>query len=80
MKSIFKKENLYKIFYLASIIFIILFICFVVYDKINYNQFSTSFPFYVFAYYRCIEFILPAIIELLVGIYLKKRFNKKGDK
>ena len=80
MKKILKKENIYKILYFASIVFLILYVAFLVNDLVHYNKYVTSFPFSTFVLARTVEFIIPCILEFLIGLYLKKRFNKKEEK
>ncbi len=47
-------------------------------DYILYNPMETSFPFYAYAMERSVEFLLPALAALVVGLIIKQK-NRKGD-
>lgn len=75
-----KKENYYKLFYVFSIILIIVCAIILVIDYINYNPLFTSAPFSVNILIRALEFILPSLILFIIGKIIKNKFKSKDDK
>lgn len=65
-------KNKYKICIKLAILLFMMFIGFIVYDYINYNPMYTSAPFSVNILIRSIEFLLPCLILLIIGLILKK--------
>lgn len=70
-----KKENVYKFLYSISILLIIGFCIRVGADFFTYNPARDSAPFYVFAFVRTIEFIIPSAIIFVVAKIAKKKYN-----
>ena len=70
------KNKIHMIFYLFSIILTILFGVFTILDYFKYDDILTAAPFYVFVFVRCFEFILPAIICVIVGFILKRKHRE----
>ncbi len=68
-----KKENLYKILYIISIILLIVYIIILLLDYKNYNPYETSFPFYTTIIVRTVEFIVPSLLIFIVGVIIKKK-------
>ena len=73
-----KKTNIYKFLYTLSAIFVLGFSVSFGFDAYNYNTYIGSTPLYAYAIIRAVEFILPSIIVLIVGIILKRKL--KTDK
>ena len=71
-----KKENIYKILYTVSIIFIIGFIIIVGVDYFKYNNLNNSAPFYTFIIMRMIEFIIPSVLVFIIGKIVKNKYSK----
>lgn len=71
-----KKENLYKVLYIISIILIVVFLIVLLFDYINYNPYETSFPLYSIAIVRIVEFVIPSIIIGILGSIIKKKIKK----
>ena len=46
-------------------------------DAYKYNTYMGSAPLYTYAIIRPIEFIVPSIIVLTIGIFLKEKQAKK---
>lgn len=67
-----KKQNIYKFFYLTSILALIGFFIRISVDYFKYDV-TNSAPFYVFIIERIIEFIIPSIIFYIIGKILKKK-------
>lgn len=70
------KKKIYKIMFAISIIFIILYFIRLLVDYNNYNPLFTSAPFYTYIIIRSLEFLLPTIIFLIIGLFLKKKDDK----
>lgn len=68
-----KKDNIYKIFNLISILLIISFIIRLGADYFKYDNINNSSPFYIFIFFRIIEFIIPSIILFIIGKVIKKK-------
>ena len=71
------KNKIYKIFYVLAIISAALFVIFTAIDSFKYDSTLNSAPFYVFAFVRCIEFIIPAAVFAVVGFILNRRSKNK---
>lgn len=71
-----KKENIYKLLCIVSIILVIVFAIVLVIDYINYDNTLNSAPFYTWIIVRSIEFILPSIIIFIASIIIKKKYSK----
>ncbi len=69
-----KKENIYKILYLVSILLIIGFLIRLGVDYFKYDNINNSVPFYMFIIFRVLEFILPSIILFIIGKVIKKKY------
>ncbi|MCQ2387647.1 MAG: hypothetical protein MJ066_04305 [Clostridia bacterium] len=69
-------KKLINLFYLLAIVLLGVFIAFLVVDIIKYDPVITSAPFYVCIILRAVEFLLPAIIFFLVGLFLSKKIKK----
>lgn len=69
-----KKGNYYKICYLISILFLVGFPIYLIYDYITYTTTLNSAPFYLRVAVDSICFLLPAGIFFFIGKILK---NKK---
>lgn len=59
-----KKENIYKILYVISIILLSAFVIILGIDYFNYDKINNSAPFYAFILVRILEFVVPSIIYL----------------
>ena len=68
-----KKENLYKVLYLLSIVLIIVFAIILVIDYKNYDAITNSAPFSADIFVRGLEFILPSFIIFIIGLVCKKK-------
>ena len=70
-----KKTKMKKIIVLMLLfISILLFFLFYIVLEADYlNWYMYSSPFYLNVIVRCIEFILPGIISLIIGIILLKK-------
>ncbi len=71
-----KKENIYKILYVVSILLIIAFAIMLIVDYYNYNTYLMSAPFYTFIIARAAEFIVPGLIVLVIGKVIKKKYGR----
>lgn len=67
-----KKKDIYKLFYLTSILMLIGFFIRMGADYFKYNN-TNSAPFYLFLIERLLEFIIPSIIFYIIGKNLKKK-------
>ena len=67
-----KKDILNKIFAILSIVLVGVCIVALIFDYVNYNEYGSA-PFYVNIIIRGLEFLLPAIICLLISYFLNKR-------
>ena len=70
-KKIKMKKIIGLILLLISIMLFILFAVVLNADYLNWYMYSS--PFYLNVIVRCIEFILPGIISLIIGIVLLKK-------
>ena len=70
-----KKEKIYKLFYIISILLSITFIIFLTIDYLNYNPITYSTPFYTFIIIRIIELLIPSIILFLIGKIIKNKIK-----
>ena len=71
-----KKQNIYKIFYIVSVLLVIAFCIQLPVEYYLYDGTYTSAPFYVTIIVRLIEFILPSTVLFIIGKVLKKKYNK----
>ena len=69
------KKNIYKIFFAAAVLLLILFAVLLIIDAVNYNRTLTSAPFWIFVMARAVEFILPCIVVFIIGLILKRRYS-----
>ncbi len=68
-----KKQNYYKILYIAAIL---LFIGFAVRLGVDYSNYRmTSAPFYLYIIIRSFEFLVPALIVFMIGVAVKRRYR-----
>lgn len=70
-----KKENIYKIYYLLSVVLFVFFIILLSVDYFNYNTTLNSAPFRYFLAVRLVEFLIPSLIMLAIGGVLKKKYK-----
>ena len=70
-KKIKMKKIIGLILLLISIMLFILFAVVLNADYLNWYMYSS--PFYLNVIVRCVEFILPGIISLIIGIILLKK-------
>lgn len=68
-----KKENYYKFMYILSILLVVGFAIGLLIDYYEYDSITTSAPFYVNIIIRGVEFILPSILVLIVGVICKRK-------
>ncbi len=68
-----KKENLYKVLYVVSIVLIIVFAIVLFIDYKNYDAITNSAPFSVDIIVRGLEFVLPSLIIFIIGLVCKKK-------
>ena len=61
------------IFYFISLIFILIFLIVLNIDWLNYYVYINSAPFYTFIIVRSLEFLLPAVILLIICLFLKRK-------
>ena len=73
------KKIISLILFFISLMLILGFVVILNLDRITYYPMGNSAPFYVFILVRCLEFLLPSIILIIVGIVLLLK-NKKSDK
>ena len=73
------KKLLSLILFFVSLMLILGFVVILNLDWITYYPMGNSVPFYVLILVRCLEFLLPSIILIIVGIVLLLK-NKKSDK
>ncbi len=71
------KKKLYKIFYVTAFLLMVGFAVSFGIDAYKYNTYMGSAPLYTYAIIRTIEFIVPSIIVLTIGIFLKEKQAKK---
>ena len=69
------KSNLLKVLYCVFIVLVIAFIVFLGVDFYFYNPISTSAPVYAYLIIRGLEFLLPAVIILIVCEILKRKLK-----
>lgn len=67
-----KKQNYYKLFYLVSILALIVFFIRIGVDYFKYDI-TSSVPFYLFLIERTLEFIVQSIIFFLIGKIKERR-------
>ena len=46
-------------------------------DWLNYYSIANSSPFYVFVIVRCLEFLIPSIILIIISVFLLKQKDNK---
>lgn len=68
-----KKDNIYKILYIVSVLLIVVFAIMIGIDYLNYNTYINSAPFYVRILERSIEFVIPSIIVFGIAMIIKKK-------
>ena len=78
-KKIGIKKTISLILFFVSLLLILGFIVILNLDWVTYYSMGNSAPFYVFILLRCLEFLLPSIVLIIVGIVLLLK-NKKSDK
>ena len=72
-----KKEKCYQVFYVVSIVLILVFCIRLGMDYFKYNTVANSAPFYVFIITRGIEFFLPSLVLIGVAKIVKRKYSKK---
>lgn len=70
-KKIKMKKIIGLILLLISILLVFLFYIVLEADYLNWYMYSS--PFYLNVIVRCVEFVLPGIISLIIGIVLLKK-------
>lgn len=71
-----KKENAYKLLYVACILLIIGFAVRLGMNHYKYDSINNSAPFYVLVLERTVEFIVPSIAAFIVGRLMKKKYSR----
>lgn len=69
------KNGIIKILYCAFAVLVLAFIVFLGIDFYFYDPISTSAPFYAYLIIRGLEFLLPAVIVLIVCEILKRKLK-----
>lgn len=69
-------KKFYRFMFVISALLFIGFAIRLTVDYIKYDEVLTSFPFYAFIIERAVEFLLPSLVALTVGIIVRHR-NKK---
>ncbi len=69
------KSNLLKILYCVFAVLVIAFIVFLGVDFYFYDPIATSAPFYAYLIIRGLEFLLPAVIVLIVCEILRRKLK-----
>lgn len=72
-----RKVDYNKIMYVIAVLLIICFCIFAIADYTNYTALSNPTPFYVFVFFRALEFILPSVI--LLYLYNQNTFVKAAN-
>ena len=72
-----KKENMYKVMYVISILLIIIFAIILGIDYKNYDSLTNSAPFTADILVRALEFVLSSIIIFIIGLVCKKKYSKQ---
>lgn len=72
-----KKINRITMCYALSVVLFLGFIVNTIIDYDRYNSTLNSAPFYIWIFMNMIYFIVPAIIALIVGIFIKKKQKTK---
>ena len=70
-----KKEVIYKILFILSVLLLIAFFIFIVLDYTEYDNLTNSAPFSTYVFVRTLEFILPSILSLVIALILKHKGN-----
>ena len=69
------KSNICKVLYCVFAVLVIAFIVFLGIDFYYYNPIATSAPFYAYIIIRGLEFLLPAVIVLIICEILKRKLK-----
>ncbi len=67
------KEKIANILYIISVLLVIAFFGFVIYDYINYNSIVSSAPFSAYILINALRFLFPCIILITIGNVLKRK-------
>ena len=68
-----KKAAITKLYYIVSILLVILFFIKNVVDYSTYTTTLNSAPFYVWSAVNALYFLVPAVIVFIVGVIIKKK-------
>lgn len=71
------KKAISLVLFFVSLMMILWCIILIDIDWLNYYSRFNSSPFYVFVIVRCLEFLLPSIILIIISIFLIKNKSSK---
>lgn len=74
------KKIISLLLFFIALILILLFIMLLNLDWVTYYSNGYSSPFYLFVIVRSLEFLLPAVILIIIGVVLWLKSAKKGKK
>ena len=70
-----KKENIYRIFYVLAVLLLIAFIVVLAFDHRLCYKCDPAY-FFVLVYRRVLVLLLPALLSLGLGVFLKHNYNR----
>lgn len=68
-----KKENIYKLLYVISLMLLVVFFLCITADYYQYSSTLNSAPFYLWILVRAVEFMVPSIIIFIAARVIKKK-------
>lgn len=76
-----KKENIYKVLYVVSALFVLGFLISFGVDAVKYytNVYIGSAPLYAYLIGRAVEFLLPSVIIFVLGLILKAKYSQNRN-
>ena len=70
-----KKDKVFVILYIISILFILGFCIQISVDYFQYTHYNSA-PFYVYLLVRIFEFLIPSLIIFIFAKVIKKKYNR----
>ena len=70
------RKHLYIFLFVIAGLLLLGFAIRLVADYVLYNPAETSFPFYAKVIERSVEFLLPSLISLVVGLFIRHKIRK----
>ncbi len=71
------KRHIYIFLLTIAVLLMLGFAISLVADYVLYNSAQTSFPFYAYVIERAVEFLLPSLASLIVGLIIRHKSKKR---